>query len=125
MAPVPLVDPDADLGLAVVDANDVASLGFELLERVAQVQALTFARKERVHDGHGNFDADLLGAAFFALLDVDANEIAFPADVHRLVVSFDGNELRIARCAQLSPDLAKVLDVEIMVHLMQVDFPIF
>ena len=131
MASISFVDPDADLGVAVavaadgINANDVASLSFELFERVAQVQALTFAGEERVQDGHGNFDANLLVGAFFPLVDNDAKDVAFPANAHRFVVSFDGNELGIAHCAQLFPHLAKVLDVDIVVHVMQVDLSVF
>src|SRR5204862_1143103 len=91
---VGLVDPNADGGIVVVDAHEVAPALLELGEGGAHVELVAVGAEEGVDDLDGDLDPHRLLAR--RLVDVHEDDAAHPRDLHRLVVLLDVHELGIA-----------------------------
>src|SRR5207237_2654952 len=80
----PLVDPDADAGVLVVDAHDVAAPLLEPGERGPDVELVAAGGEERVDHVDGDLHPHRL--AMGRLVHVDGDDVAGAGDADRLVV---------------------------------------
>src|SRR3954465_5581329 len=98
---VPLVDPDADGGVLVVDAHDIPAPALQLREGGAHVELLTGTGEERVHHVDRRLHAH--GAPPPGLAHADEHHAAGPGHVDGLVVVLDAHELGVAGGLELRP----------------------